>query len=70
MPILSVLLAATTVAFTATGMPQANKAEDIYLGKLATCEDFWFAWKDDEPRMRQYIDRFDAGYTRSEDEPA
>ncbi|MGH8062354.1 MAG: hypothetical protein ACREO7_10135 [Pseudoxanthomonas sp.] len=70
MPLLSVLLAATALSSSATGLPSGNEGEDIYLGKLATCQESWFDWKNDDRRMGQYIDRLNANYTRIEEEPA
>lgn len=64
------VFAATAFASTVTGVPPPSADEDTYLARLATCEDSWFSWKDDERRMRQYIDRFNADFTRSDGEPA
>ncbi|MET0892958.1 MAG: hypothetical protein ABWY01_05250 [Pseudoxanthomonas sp.] len=70
MPLLSVLLAAAALSSSVTGLPSGNEAEDLYLGQLATCQESWFDWKDDDRRMRQYSDRFGTNYTRIEAEPA
>ncbi|MEO5629041.1 MAG: hypothetical protein ABIQ62_04645 [Thermomonas sp.] len=67
---MSVLLAATLLPSAVVGVPPGNEAEETYLGKLATCEESWFNWKEDDRRMRQYLNRFDANFTRSEEEPA
>ncbi|MEO8367497.1 MAG: hypothetical protein ABI538_14990 [Pseudoxanthomonas sp.] len=69
MPLHSLLLAAA-LSSSVTGSPVGNDAEDASLGKLATCQDSWFDWKDDDRRMGQYIDRFKTNYTRLEEEPA
>lgn len=70
MPLLSVLLTAATLASSAPGFPSGNETEDLYLGKLATCQESWFDWKDDERRMSRFADRFNTNYTRIEEEPA
>lgn len=70
MPLLSILLAAAALSSSATGLPSGNEAEDLYLGKLATCQDSWFDWEDDDRRMGQFADRFNTNYTRIEEEPA
>jgi hypothetical protein len=70
MPLLSVLLAAAALSSSLTGLPSGNETEDVYLGKLATCQESWFDWKDDDRRMGQYADRFNTNYTRIEEEPA
>lgn len=64
------LLAATFLSSTVTGLPSGNQAEETYFGKLATCQESWFNWKDDDQRMSQYIERFNSNFTRSEEEPA
>jgi hypothetical protein len=66
---LSYLLATTALASAAAGLPPGNEAGETYLGKLATCQVSWFEWKDDEQRMDQYMDRLDANFIRSEEEP-
>lgn len=66
----SILLAATAFSSTVTGLPPGNQAEETYFGKLATCQESWFSWKDDDKRMREFIDRFDMNFTHSEEEPA
>ena len=73
MTLISVLLAATSWSSTVTGLPpgnQAEQAEETWLGKLATCQETWFDWKDDDLRMSQYLDRFNANFTHGEDDPA
>jgi hypothetical protein len=70
MPLFSVLLAAAALSSSVTGLPAENEADDLYLGKLATCQDSWFDWKNDERRMDQFADRFHTNYTRIEEEPA
>ncbi|MDI1253986.1 hypothetical protein [Thermomonas sp.] len=70
MPFISVLLAATALTSTVAGVPPGNEAEEAYLEKLVMCQESWFSWKDDDRRMSQYLARFDANFTRSEDEPA
>lgn len=70
MPLLSVLLAAAALASSANGLSPGSEAEDLYLGKLSTCQESWLDWKDDDRRMGQYIERLNANYTRIEEEPA
>ena len=70
MPMLSVLLAAAALSSSVTGLPSGNETEDAYLGQLATCQDSWFDWKDDDRRMGQFADRFNTNYTRIEEEAA
>lgn len=70
MPFLSVLLAAAALSSSVAGVPAANEADAPYFGKLATCQDSWFDWKDDAQRMGQYADRLTASFVRIEEEPA
>ena len=70
MPLLYVLLAAAALSSSVTGLSSGNEAEDVYLGKLATCQDSWFDWKEDDRRMGQFADRFNTNYTRIEDDAA
>jgi hypothetical protein len=65
-----VLLGASAISSTVTGLPPGNEAEERRLWELATCQVSWLPWLDDKRRMTAYIDGFDADYTRSEDEPA
>lgn len=69
MPLLSVLLAAA-LSTSVAGLPSGSETEDIHLGQLATCQESWLDWEDDDQRMGQYIDRFNTNYTRIEEEPA
>ena len=69
MSLLHILIAAA-LSSPSAGLPPGNDAEDRSLGQLATCQDSWYSWKDDDVRMGQYIDRFNANFTRMEEEPA
>ena len=69
MPLLSILFVAA-VSSSVTGLPSGNETEDVYLGRLATCQESWFDWKDDDRRMDQFADRFNAKYTSIEDDAA
>ena len=69
MPLLPVLFVAA-LSSSVTGLPSGNETDDIYLGRLATCQESWFDWKDDDRRMGQLADRFNAKYTRIEDDAA
>lgn len=69
MPLLSVLFVAA-LSSSVTGLPSGNETEDVYLGRMATCQESWFDWKDDDRRMGQFADRFNAKYTRIEDDAA
>lgn len=70
MPLLSALLAATALASTVSGLPPGNGTDETYLVELATCQQSWFDWKDDDLRMSQYLDRLNADFTRIEEEAA
>lgn len=70
MPFLSVLLATTAFSATVAGVPPDKEIDEASLGKFAMCQESWFGWKHDEGRMGQYFDRFNANFTRSEEEPA
>lgn len=67
MPVVPALLVAAAVSSAAYGLPAAEAG---YLGQLATCQESWFDWKDDERRMGQYVDRLNANFVSSEEEPA
>jgi len=70
MPLIAALLAATALSSTVPGLPPGKEAEETYFGELATCQESWFDWKDDDLRMSQYVDRFNANFTGIEEEPA
>ncbi|MEP6880570.1 MAG: hypothetical protein ABI866_01190 [Dokdonella sp.] len=70
MTLISVLLAVTSYSSTVAGLPPGNQVEETWFGKLATCQETWFDWKDDDRRMSQYIDRFNANFTHGEEDPA
>lgn len=70
MTLISLLLAVTSYSSTVAGLPPGNQAEETWFGKLATCQETWFDWKDDDRRMSQYIDRFNANFTHGEEDPA
>jgi hypothetical protein len=65
-----ILFGALTFSSTVSGLPPGNEAEERRLGQLATCQESWLGWRDDERRMTEYIEGFEADYTRSEEEPA
>jgi hypothetical protein len=65
-----ILFGALTFSSAVSGLPPGNEAEERRLRQLATCQDSWFVWKDDERRMTEYIEGFESNYTRSEEEPA
>lgn len=48
----------------------AADAEPASLERLATCQVSWMDWKDDHRRMGQYMESFDQGFTRVEEEAA
>ncbi len=68
MTLIASLLAATAFSSTVTGLPPGNHAEEAWLGRLATCQESWFAWKNDDVLMTQYLDRFSANFTHGEDD--
>lgn len=48
----------------------ANGFDGDSLARLAMCKGSWLDWKDDELRMARYIQQFDTGFTRIEEEAA
>ncbi|MEO7935022.1 MAG: hypothetical protein ABIR27_02080, partial [Dokdonella sp.] len=70
MILISTLFAATAFSSTVTGLPPGNQAEEAYFGKLATCQESWYGWKDDELRMSRYLESFDKNFSHGEEDPA
>jgi hypothetical protein len=64
------LIGALALSSTVTGLPPGNEAEERRLSQLASCQESWLPWKDDQRRMTEYVGSFDADYTQSEEEPA
>ena len=67
MPLAAVLLTAAALSSSATGLPAAEAPD---LGQLATCQQSWLDWKEDDLRMSQYAAGFESHFTRIEEEPA
>lgn len=63
---ISVLLAATALSSTVAGVPRDAAAQENFFGQMATCQESWFDWKDDEARMTEYGNGFSADFTRIE----
>lgn len=53
-----------------TGLASGTEVEPDRLVKFATCQDSWLEWKDDARRTDQYVESFDQGFTRIEEEAA
>ena len=69
--ILSAALFAAVLASTAVPASAPAKGFDSdSLARLAMCQGSWLDWKDDEVRMARYIEQFDTGFMRIEDEAA
>lgn len=64
------LFLAAAAMSSAAAASRDTDPEEHFLGQMATCQQSWFEWKDDDARMTQYMDRFTARFAAIEDEPA
>ncbi|MEO8012141.1 MAG: hypothetical protein ABI650_10890, partial [Dokdonella sp.] len=64
------LFLAAAAMSSVAAVSHAADPDEHYLGQLATCQQSWFEWKDDDARMKQYMNRFTARFVAIEDEPA
>jgi len=58
--VLAALLALLSMQVT------TQAAEDPAMLRLLTCQDSWLDWKNDEARMRRFVNTVEAQYVRSE----
>lgn len=58
-------IAAALLALFAVQEP-THAADDVTMLRLATCQDSWLEWKNDEPRMARFASLFETQFVRSE----